>query len=278
MANPSGDDTTREWFEVTMIHDADLVGLTMGTTAPTVQATLGGNDCRHRTAGTAVVLAHTTDSVANGGLGTVEGTFTFPLANSSGTLFVGVGATVLDQVTWTASTDGAARSLDPDQLDPTANDADAAWCTATASYGAGGAGSPGLPNPACLSANMCLDGGVPRALVSPGAGDLVISEVLAGQANPDDEWFEVTVLHDVDLNGLQLGPTSGSASDTITDMNCRRRTAGSQLVFARGAPAGLPTPEAAFTFTTGASGSIWIGMPGTPIDGVSWTATTEGVS
>jgi hypothetical protein len=278
MANPTGDDTMREWFEITMLHDADLAGLALGTTPGTVQATLGGNDCRHRTAGTALVLAHSTDPGVNGGLGAVEGTFAFSMGNTSGALFVASGTTVLDQVAWSSSVDGAARSLDPGQLDPTANDTAANWCTATASYGAGGAGSPGQANPACLAANQCLDGGVPRAIVPPGAGDLVISEVLAGQADPATEWFEVTVLNDVDLNGLQLGPTSGSSATTIADVNCRHRTAGTQLVFARGAPAGLPTPEAAFSFTTGTSGAIWIGVPGTPIDGVMWSATTEGVS
>ena len=58
---------------------------------------------------------------------------------------------MLDVVTWTHSTGGVARSLDPALADPYGNDADWAWCDAPADrvYGAGDRGTPGEENPPC---------------------------------------------------------------------------------------------------------------------------------
>src|SRR5262249_54842081 len=187
-------DGAGEWFEVTVKKDVDVNGLEAGTTAGTPQMTISDTTCRRRAAGSRLVFAHGTDAGTNGGLPAPEATFTFGLANTGGSLFVGVGGALLDQVTWTSSIEGAARSLDPGKLDPTANDDAAAWCPATTAYGSGDLGTPGAPNPACLAANQCLDNGTPRAIVAPGAGDLVISEVLAGQTDASKDWFEVTVL------------------------------------------------------------------------------------
>ncbi|MBI2890395.1 MAG: hypothetical protein HYY13_06370 [Nitrospirae bacterium] len=150
MANPSAvTDSNGEWFEVYAASALDLNGLELGTTPPTVKATLSSTNCLHAEAGTHVVFSRSTDSNVNGGLPSVQHTFTFSILNSSGGLFVGFGGSVLDAISYTATTEGKSTQLDPDSTSESGNDDDDAWCPGTPSYGKGDAGTPGTPNAAC---------------------------------------------------------------------------------------------------------------------------------
>jgi hypothetical protein len=101
------------------------------------------------TAGSYVVFARNANSATNGGLTNVAQTFTFSLVNSNGSVSVGRGGVVFDQVTFAASTAGVASSLSATAMDVTANDNPANWCAATASYGGGDLGTPGVANATC---------------------------------------------------------------------------------------------------------------------------------
>src|SRR5262249_2009700 len=148
----------------------------IGTVPGTPLVTLGGTACRHHTVGQRVVFGRS--DTGNGGLPALESTFSFSL-DDSGTLFVGVNGSVLDQATWAGATQGASRSVDPSAEDPTGNENLAKWCDATTHYGAGAdTGTPGAENDVCPVANTCLDAGTPRAIVSPVVGDLIITEYL----------------------------------------------------------------------------------------------------
>src|SRR5690606_2560730 len=130
------------------------------------------------------------DLEENGLLPPVDATFSFSLVGGTedkpGTLWVGVGAEALDEVSWTSSTNGRSRALLAEALDPAANDAEDAWVTCQNAYGLGeDLGTPGQPNDLCqIPDGMCADGGVVRAIVSPGEGDLRITEALADPYGP----------------------------------------------------------------------------------------------
>jgi hypothetical protein len=284
MPDPSAvGDTTGEWFELTIAKDVDLNGLEIGTIAGTPLKTITGTNCRRRTNGTRVVFGKTGD---NGGLPALEDTFSFSLANSNSSLFVGVNGTALDTVTWTTVTPGSSRSLDPGHTDPGQNDTLLFWCDATGVYGAGDHGTPGAPNDACPPAvppGMCQDGPIIRPIVSPALGDVVISEVMPDPNAVGDatgEWFELTITKDVDLNGLEIGTIAGTPLKTITDTNCRRRTNGTRVVFGKtGDNGGLPALEDTFSFSlANSNSSLYVGVNGTPLDTVTWTTVTPGAS
>jgi hypothetical protein len=127
-------------------------------------------------------------------------------------------------------------------------------------------------------AGLCLHDGVPRAIVVPTEGQLVIQELLADPASPladsTAEWFEVAVTADVDLNGLGIGTVLGAAVDSIDAADCRTAQAGDLLLFARSAdPAanGGLAPQGTFSFSlVNGGGSLTLEHDGTLIDAVSW--------
>src|SRR5690606_23582244 len=139
------------------------------------------------------------------------------------------------------SNNGASTALDPRQIDPGGNDDEANWCPGEASYGDGDLGTPGAANSECpividpCDEGQCRDGDTCRPVVPPQMGDVLVTEALA---NPNlsgndsaHEWFELTILGDFDLNGLQLGRNE-TVEQTVTDDNCTPVTAGQILVFA----------------------------------------------
>jgi hypothetical protein len=158
MASPTKvPDATGEWFEVVTLADFDLDGVALDRMhddrAPEV---LAGQACMHVTTGTYLVFARSRDAVANGGLpdAPLAGTFRFSLvagteAAPGDVRVIAGGGGVIDAVTWTGASDGAARSLDPTATDAGANDDPSSWCDATSPYGAGDRGTPGAPNPPC---------------------------------------------------------------------------------------------------------------------------------
>ncbi|MBC8070442.1 MAG: hypothetical protein IAG13_19070 [Deltaproteobacteria bacterium] len=295
MPDPSAvGDADGEWFELLVLADVDLNGLELGTDPTDPDVTLpGSGDCLAIAAGTRVVLARDADPLVNGGLDPVLATFGFGLANCGGTLSVGYVGEVLDTVTWTGSDPGASISLDPDAEDPVANDDQGNFCSATTPYGAGDLGTPGAVGDDCGGGGgdgMCDDDGTPRAVVLPTLGDLVITESMANPnavSDANGEWFELLVLADVDLNGLQLYTVDGAlATDleqTLDDGACLAVASGTRLLFARNATVaengGLPTVDYVFGFgLVNSDAGVAVGVGDVVLDAVSWTTTAAGAS
>jgi hypothetical protein len=283
MASPLEADATREWFEVYAAAEVDLNGLVAGREPGTADFTVETTDCLRVAAGDYVLFARDDVAETNGGLPEVTQVFDFTLAEDR-TLFIGIGDQVLDQITMTPAMEGRSTALDPDLLDPEDNDDPASWALCAAAYGEeGNTGTPGASNAACGGGgggDTCLDGGTARALVPPGPGDIRISEHMP---NPDrvldgvGEWFELEVLANVDLNGLEIGQTVGDVDETVNDANCLRFNAGSFVLFAVNLDdevnGGLPAVDFETNQTLGQSAagdSLFIGHGGTVLDDISW--------
>ncbi|HKE16972.1 MAG TPA: lamin tail domain-containing protein [Kofleriaceae bacterium] len=286
MANPADIDADQEWFEVYAAADVDLNGVVAGRDVGDPTLVIDQPDCLHVAAGTYALFARNADPDANAGLPDVTATFDFSLVDA-GTLFVGIGDEVLDQISWTDAPDNASLALDPDVLDPEANDDQASWITCAAPYGDGtNTGTPGESNEACGGGGggdgTCTDADGSRDIVPPGAGDLRISEFMANPAAVNDEfgeWFEVEVLNDVDLNGLEIGQVSDpyAAQQTLNDAACLHFSAGDFVVFARNGTAAQNggIPQVDFTTAqslsqTGDGDALFIGSAGQVIDEISW--------
>ncbi|MEZ4426855.1 MAG: lamin tail domain-containing protein [Nannocystaceae bacterium] len=294
MANPAGTDTEREWFEVLVTRTVDLKGVGLGKLPgrPEEFVGEGAQTCQQATAGSYLVFAHLAPDPdapdANGGLAVVDHLFELSLGNTTGALYLSLGATTLDGVTYTGSTDGAAAALsganlevdlngDDDVVDPID---DAFWCPATAGYGVGGLGTPGAPNGVC---GQCIGADdQPRDPVPPKPGDLVITEFLANPSVPEDkgEWFEVYVKNSVDLIGLGVGELADD-TDLLANPSgsCLEVQAGAYLVFARsdqpGENGGLPTVDHVFDFSLGNTGAnaITLVHGADLIDTISYSAS-----
>ncbi len=300
MPSPSAvSDTTGEWFEILATRDVDLNGLGLDRASDMANPNvISSATCIRLAAGQRAVFARSSLTEVNGGLPAVTAGFTFSMipgsATTPGDVQIVLGAEVLDAVTWTHSTSGASRALDPASSTVLDNDIEASWCDGVAVYGAGDHGTPGAANPACTGGpapGTCLDAGVARATVEPISGDLVITEVMPNPSAVSDttgEWFEVLVTRDVDLNGVGLdraGDTSGPV--IIAQPACVRVTAGSRLVFAKSADGvmngGLPPITATFSFslidgTTAAPGDVQLVLGATTLDSITWTSATTGAS
>jgi hypothetical protein len=293
-ANPASvDDTDGEWFELRAGAAFHLNGVELGryddSGTPEVETVVEANDCILVGAGDHVVVARETDSAANGGLEAVATTFDFSLANSDGNMFVGIGGEILDEITWPSSTSGATTALDPSFTDPSGNDDPANWCAGTTPYGDGDLGSPAEENAACgtVAPGTCNDGGNERPTVAPVAGDLVITEFMPDPSAVGDaqgEWFEVLVLADVDLNGLEIGSEVGSVDVTVQPGgDCIAVTSGTRVVFAREADSatngGLDPVVATFDFgLTNGGGSLFVGIGGEALDVVTWSGSSPGAA
>ena len=299
MASPARvTDAVGEWLEARVMADVDLVGVGVSRVAGTPDV-IAGPDCHHVRAGSHVVFARSADPAANGGLpaAVIAGTFKFNLITGStaapGDAAIVAGTTVVDAVTWTHSTSGAALQLDPGRIDPSANDVDSNFCDATQPYGAGDRGTPGADNAPCPllpGPGMCDDGGRIRAIVSPRPGDLVISEILAnpanvaGQTDATREWFEIasTSATAFDLNELGVGRI-GAAGAPVQSARCIPVAPRGFAVFARSADPALdgmlPVVHATFKFgLVDTSGDIQIAQGATVLDAVRWTSVTPGVA
>lgn len=285
MPDPSAaTDANGEWFELHTTSAFDLNGLEIGK-AGNVAYTVESPDCIEIPADAWVALAINGDVPTNGGVDPVTWVYDAPsLTNDPGDVFIGYAGMSLDAYAWANSAAGVAWSRDL---------AADTWCAAVDPYGLGDLGTPALENPACgggMMGDQCLDGGVPRAIVVPELGDLVISEFMA---NPDavsdanGEWFELRALAPVDLNGLELGNAQymmGLAPDlTLSSNDCLAVASGETILFARQSDAavngGLPTPDFTFTFgLTNGNAFLYIGYAGGLLDQVGWTASGTGAS
>lgn len=288
LPNPDAvSDPDGEWFEVYANAPFDLNALEFGRDEE-VEEAVELDTCAPVEAGDRILFAKNAESVTNGGLPAVSYEFDLSLINSNGRLFIATDGEVLDAITWTGSTAGAARSLDPSVSGPEANDDEANWCDAEEPYGDGDLGTPAAENLACggTPAGTCDDGGRIRDVVSPTAGDLVITEWMPNPdavGDTDGEWFEVLVNADIDLNGLELGDDPKNPDTTISPTgDCIAVTAGTRVVFARNADmltnGGIESAiEAGFSLSNG-GGALFIGIGGEALDQISYTSSATGSS
>ncbi|MBX3155886.1 MAG: lamin tail domain-containing protein [Deltaproteobacteria bacterium] len=136
LANPAGTgtDATQEWFEITNTGATafDVNGLGLKGNAAGINVVQSA-ECKSVAPGGFALFAHTIDPLQNGGLPDVDGTFTFALAQSNGSITVLDGATPLDAITWTTGIlDGVSKQLDPNKTNTTDNDVPANFCNAKA--------------------------------------------------------------------------------------------------------------------------------------------------
>ena len=176
--------------------------------------------------------------------------------------------------------------------DYTLNDDQNNWCEGRdTEFEAGNFGTPGQDNDcAPVVAGACTDGNGMRAVVSPGPGELVITEVMPSPAKVSDtlgEWFEVKALADVDVNGLTLDRAGDtSTSQPLASPTCLHLTTGSYAVFAKSADNSMNggiTPPVLGTFSfsmvtgsTTAPGDVQILNGTTVIDAITWTSSRTG--
>lgn len=284
--------TVGQWVEIKALADVDLNGVALDRANDTAgAATLTSPSCLHLAAGSYALMARSADTSMNGGLTTV-GTFSFSInPTSNADLQLMHNGTVIDAVTWAASTSGRSKSLDPDFQTSTANDDQASFCDSTIAYNGTDRGTPGADNeqcPAIAPAGMCDDNGTLRPIVKPTAGNLVINEFLANPAgtaagvDAAQEWFEVTNIGTsaFDLNDL-LMKGSGVTTFPITAAACKTVPAGGFALFAHGTdPAtngGLPAVDVTFTFALGNStGAISLLLDAaTVLDEVAWSTAAS---
>ena len=276
-------DVAGEWFEVSVTRAVDLNGLRWGRDAASAVLAVPEGDCLRVEAGRRLLVARETNPAVNGGLPAVDLDSSLSLANSNGALALVYAGQTLDAVGWVAATPGVASNLDERGEDPALNDGDFYWCPATQAYGLGDLGTPGAANTACdLATLVCTDNGTPRPKVAPEVGDLVITELMANPLQAPDaegEWFEVRVNRAVDLNGLQAG-RDALVDELVPEGACVRVAAGARVIFGKNADSaqngGLPALTGLFTLSLiNAGGSLWIGVPGTQLDAISYAATVE---
>lgn len=240
LADADGSDTGKEWFEIYVAREVDLNGLVAGIELGKPKVSIDAPECVTAPAQSYFLFAASDDMLLNGGMDNVDKTFNFTLKNGTtttgdGLLFVGIGDTVLDQITYTDSTEAQSTALDPAMLDATANDDPANWVACQAPYGdETNNGTPRASNATCNLNGMCRDGDSFRAINPPAEGEVRITEALANAEGPepDFEWWELTAEADFDLNGLQYGK-GGVLTETIGAVDCLPVSAGSHIVFAR---------------------------------------------
>jgi len=288
MPNPEGPDGDGEWIEVLALGEFDINGLTVGRAdgGSGAPGTVSDAACVTVSAGDHFIFASNDDTATNGGLPAPVATFGFSLLQSDGAVQISLGETILDTVTWPASSSGVSINLDPGSNDPVSNDDAGNFCPGSQAYGdAGNLGTPGAANSACVLGNTCLDGGTPRDIDPPGAGEVEISEWMANPAAVADnqgEWFEVRALAAFDLNGFQLGSDAGTVLQTVTSADCIPVTAGTHLVFGRQSDmalnGGLPRFDGtAFNLGNG-DDNIFVGFGDVVLDMVAISTAANGVS
>jgi hypothetical protein len=101
MADPSAvSDSVGEWIELHVAADVDLNGLAVGREPGKARGVLSAEACLRAAQGSLVLIAASADPAINGGLPPVDHVVNLGLVNSNGTVFIGIGETVLDQVAW----------------------------------------------------------------------------------------------------------------------------------------------------------------------------------
>ncbi|HSR96846.1 MAG TPA: lamin tail domain-containing protein, partial [Kofleriaceae bacterium] len=295
-----GGDAGREWLEIYNAKGEaiDLEGLTITSSRP------DGSASNTHGMAAAMIAPGQFFTLGNAERGAAPPYIDYGYGGDLGDLFNSGGGKLtlscddaeIDSAVYDDVREGHARELSAAQPpDYTRNDSLDAWCQATDSeFETGNFGTPGAANDcAPLAAGRCDDGGTMRAVVSPGPGDLVITEVMPSPMRAADatgEWFEAKVMADVDLNGVGLDRTGDRdvQPDVIAGAPCVRVSAGDYVVFARSTDAGMNggLPAAAiaglFRFAivpgTTTPGDVAMLAGNTVIDAVRWTRSTGGTS
>jgi len=283
--------TVGQWVEAKVMKDLDLNNVSIDRANDTAGGvTIESPDCVRVTAGSYIAFARNTDPLMNGGVDTVGG-FGFSI-NPTATPDVQLvyGTTVIDAVTWTGGTTGASIQLDPDFTDAASNDSASNFCAGTAEYEATGPnlGTPNAENTQCAvvaQPGECLDGGVPRAIVKPAAGALVLTEALPNAAGTGtdalQEFLELTNTGATafDLNDLTV-KGAGATTNQIRVSDCVSVAPGAFVILAHNADplmnGGLPPVAATFTLALSTTASILDGA--TPLDQMTWGTVSDGRS
>ena len=291
LADAKGSDTGKEWFEIYVAREIDLNGLVAGIEAGKPKLSIDSPECVTAPAQTYFLFAASDEVGLNGGMDNVDKTFNFTLKNGTspttgdGLIFVGIGESVLDQITYTESSEGQSTALDPAMLDTAANDDPANWVLCEAPYGdETNQGTPRESNATCSLQGMCREGDAFRAVNPPDAGDVLITEALANPEGPepDFEWFELTATADFDLNGLEYGK-AGVLTETIGAVDCLPVSAGDHVVFARSLLAeengNLPQADQIMGITlNNTSGDVVVGVRGEVLHTFTYGTAPEGFS
>jgi hypothetical protein len=290
-------DDVGEWFEVYVARDVDLNGLVAGLVAGSPKNSVASLECVRVTTGDYLVFAKSGEET-NGGV--VED-FVFDkvsLKNSFGTgpgaLYIGIGDTVLDDITYEVSSAGKSLALDPRVTNRDANDNVDNWCAGETPYGLGDLGTPGTENPECpvppveCEPGQCFDGKACRATVAPEAGQILVNEVLANPnlegADSAHEWFELAIKGDFDLNGVELGRNE-TVEQTIPFASCIPVDSGDFVVLAGNQEmttnGGLPQADLRKTFTLNNDNSnrtVSVGFGGTFFHSLQYNGNLVGTS
>ncbi len=215
------------------------------------------------------------------------------LANSNGgKLALRCGDSEIDSAQYEMVKSGHSRQLtNLGPPDYTLNDDLANWCEARDSeFEPNNFGTPGQDNDcAPVVAGSCADGGGMRPVVSPGAGELVITEVMPSPAMVSDtagEWFEAKALAAFDLNGIGLDRAGDTSNPSIVESaSCVHVEPGDYVVFAKsidsGMNGGVTGAVAPFGFSMVAGsastpGDVQILVGTNVVDAISWTKSTNG--
>jgi hypothetical protein len=298
LADADGSDDGREWFEVYVATKVDMNGVVAGLVPGAPKVSIDSPECVVAEAGSYFLFAASDDPLLNAGIELVDQTFNFTLKNGTtstgdGSLYVGIGETVLDQITYTEVEEATSTTLNPSLLDPASNDDVLNWCSADVIYGDGtNLGTPRADNNRCVAVcgeGQCDDVGGCRDIVPPGAGDITVTEILA---NPFDtgtdatqEWFEITTNAEFDLNGLEFGddPDETPISYTIDDAECRRAMPDDIYVFAHSdvADENGNLPRVDFIIPTGfaldnSNGHLFVSSGGTVMDALPYGTARDG--
>ena len=140
---------------------------------------------------------------------------------------------------------------------------------------------PAEPSPDGASLDTCIDDGVRREVEKPLADEVQVTEWMANPDGRDSEfeWVEVRFAADVDLQGIELGPSLDALAAVVEGENCVPVDAGSWVVFGASSTA-APRVDAELPFSLGNAGSrsIVVAARGTILDRVDYEGAVEGVA
>lgn len=241
MANPTGPDRGREWFE---IYNPGPTTISLAGVRLVTSTVEGGSEksvlLREGTIAGGSYLVFGDGPEETPYLDRSYGTKLGALRNTSGRIALTCGGQTIAELIYPATREGRSYALSGDLVTSGFFEEAPRYCEARdEEYEPGNYGTPGRPNEICpreVSEGRCLEGEVERAKVSLRPGDLRIEEILPDPSavpDRDGEWFEVTVARDVDLAGLEIGLGEGNVKTRFDDAFCRPAKAGDRLVFAR---------------------------------------------
>lgn len=276
MANPAGADTGLEWVEVAFDAEADLNALQLGVAPDALKAVIERADCVRVGAGDRIVFG-----ASPGAAPRVDADLRFSLANSGErSIVAGADGIVLDRVDYESTESGSAWQVDENGT--------ACLTPVDEEYASGNFGTPGEANPICPlepGPGMCLEGGIPRDVISPRAGAARITEWMANPStvdNRDGEWVEVRFDQAVDLNGITLSDLTTNTT-TIEDEKCLAVDRGAYVVLARSldraANGGIDAVDAELTLSLNNSDEvITLSVDDLVLDSVAYGDSTPGVA